>query len=181
MGKYASRRGDISDLEAKILRGAMVGMRAWLDLASQRAENLAPVDTSRLAKSIHVDPDSPYELDRLVFTGIFGSNVEYARAHELGSGIHASDPAYRELILIEAGFWTGKSDKKALAFHWPGGPKDLPNYDPETDKFIFRRVYHPGVPAANQGKGYLRPAAQSTKEDGPRLVVSAITAELKKP
>lgn len=156
-------------------------MEAWLDLTVQQAENFAPVDTSRLAKSIHKSPDSPYELEDMVFTGLFGTNVEYARAHELGSGIHSLDPAHRELILIEAGFWTGRSNKKALAFFWPNGPTDHPAYDQETGKFIFRRVYHPGVPAANQGKGYMRYAAHERQDDGRRLVVLAITAELKKP
>lgn len=180
--KYARRRGDVSDLEAKIMRGARTGMRAWLDLTAQTAENYAPVDTTRLAKSIGVDPDSPYEIERLVFTGLFGSkNVEYAAAHEFGSGIHAPNPADRELILIEAGIFTGKSNKKALAFFWPNGPTDSSAYDPESGKFVFARIWHPGVPAANDGKGYLRPAAQDRKEDGKRLLILAITAELRKP
>jgi len=170
-----TRKNSPGHLEHKMIVGGLKGITAWSELVAQRARENAPVDTYFLSPSIHADEP---EENELVFRNIVGTNVEYARAHELGSGIHALDPAERELILIEAGFWTGKSEKKALAFHWPDGPKDLPNYDPATDKFIFRRVYHPGVRPAHGGKGYLRKALEETREDGRNLFLSALLAEM---
>jgi hypothetical protein len=186
MGQYAKRSGNRSNLEAKIVRGGMAGISAWGLRAVQTAQEYSPVDTGRLARSINLetmDPAGPQEPDPLVFTILFGTNVEYARAHELGSGIHALDPAARELIVIEAGFWTGKSNKKSLSFVWPAGPKPHPALQTEGDyagRYSFRRVYHPGVRPARQGKGYLRSGARDTLADGRRLIVLAITAELRK-
>ena len=157
----------------------MTGMSAWTIVARQRAQSFAPVATGRLARSITEDPAGPQEIEPLIFSSLFGTNVEYARAHELGSGIHALDPSERELILIEAGFWTGKSDKKALSFFWPNAPDDLPAQaeGPHAGKHVFRRVYHPGVPAANQGQGYLRRGAKDSADVGRRMVLEAVLAE----
>lgn len=171
-------------MEQRMLLGLFNGVSAWQLLVEGRASKLAPVDTSRLAKSIHANPNFPIEIKELVVVGQVGTNVEYARAHELGSGIHALDPSARELIKIEAGFWTGKSDKKALSFAWPGGPKPHPAYNesgPHAGKYTFRVVYHPGVPAANQGEGYLRLALKETKEEGKRIVIQSVINEMKRP
>jgi hypothetical protein len=164
-----------------VVTGALKGVEAWADLAVQISKEVyVPVKTGRLARSIHKDKEGAQEVEPLIFSILFGTNVNYARAHELGSGIHALNPAERELIKIEAGYWTGKSTKKALAFQWPEGPTDHPAYDEESGKFVFRAVYHPGVPAANQGRGYLRPAAKDSMDTGKALVASAIVAELKR-
>lgn len=180
MGRYAERTGNRSKMESATVRGALLGMTGWLAITVLEAESLAPVETGRLARSIHQSAEGPMETDPLIFSGLFGTNVEYARAHELGSGIHALDPAARELILIEAGFWTGKSSKKALSFLWPGGPTDISSYQtdgPYAGKHAMRRVYHPGVRPAHGGRGYLRLAASNKQESGSRLVLEAIMAE----
>lgn len=161
--------------------GAFNGMSAWMVLVKDRASKLAPVDTGRLARSIHTDAAFPIESSPLVFEGQIGTNVEYARAHELGSGIHSLDPSKRELIVIEAGFWTGKSDKKALNFPWAAGPKNISAYNesgPYSGTFTFRRIYHPGVKPAHGGEGYMRKAANESVDEGRRLVLAAIIAEL---
>ncbi len=165
MAKVTRKRGR-AEIKRKITIGLMKGLFAWGGLASQRAGAIAPVKSGRLARSIH--QGSPFELTDLVWAVLFGTNVKYARAHEFGSGIHSQDPSERELILIEA------KNAKALAFFWPGGPKDSSAFDPETGLFFFKRVFHPGVPA----KPYLRPAAKDTKEDGAKLVMAAVKAEL---
>jgi hypothetical protein len=185
--RYAKRIGDRSRLERAIVWGGMNGMDAWQRYAAQEAkssaETGAPVDTGRLARSIRDDPAYPQETSPLMFAGQIASfGVEYARAHELGSGIHAPDPADRQLILIEAGFWTGKSDKKALNFVWADGPTDHPAYNSEgkyAGTFTFRRVYHPGVPAAHGGRGYLRYSAEESVPVGRRLMLQAITVAMK--
>lgn len=141
-------------------------------LVAQEAENLAPFDTGRLARSINAT--DPYEIERFVYGILIGTNVEYARAHEYGSGLHAEDPEKRHKILIEAGYWTGKSNKKALAFEWPAGPKPHPAFDPNTGKYIFRRVWHPGVPA----KPYLRPALKNTGPQWMGILLTRLTERL---
>lgn len=171
-----TRKNGKNAIKQKFISGGLKGVSAWAELCAQYARSFSPVRDDHLRPSIHAD--RPYMKGDLHFANKVGTNVEYARAHELGSGIHALNPADRELIVIEAGYWTGKSDKKALAFKWPGGDKSMPNYDPETDKFVFRRVYHPGVPAANEGEGYLRKALKETKDAGRRLFLSALAAEL---
>ncbi|KKM93617.1 hypothetical protein LCGC14_1206480 [marine sediment metagenome] len=186
MGEYAQRSGNRSQLEAQIVRGGINGVFAWGMMAVQKAQEYAPVDTARLVRSINLDdvkPSGPQELEQLVFTILFGTNVEYARAHELGSGIHSLDPAERELILIEPGFYTGESDKKALSFFWPAGPKPHSALQTEGDyagKYAFRRVWHPGVKPAQEGQGYLRKGAHDTKKTGLRAIVVSITAEMRK-
>lgn len=172
------RLGSANRVRRNLTVGGLKGIHAWAWLVSQRAQHYAPVAQHHLAPSIH--PGLPHVEDGFVFRNVVGTNVEYARAHEYGSGIHALNPADRELILIEAGYWTGKSDKKALAFHWPGGPTHLPNYDPESDKFFFRRIWHPGVRPANQGQGYLRKAMKESIKEGRKLWLDAVFAEFAK-
>ena len=183
-GRLAKRKGDRSKLEQRILLGLFNGVDAWQYLVATRASKLAPFDRGRLARSIHPDPEFPIETEPMVVAGQVGTNVEYARAHELGSGIHSLNPADRELILIEAGYWTGKSNKKALNFAWPGGPENISAFNPTgpyKGTFTFRRVYHPGVPAAHGGEGYLRLAGKRTRDEGRRMVLQAVMSELKRP
>lgn len=162
-----SRKGNRSKLEAALNTGIKVGLILWADLAVQLAQGKAPVDTGRLARSIH--RNDPFETARLLWSIQYGTNVEYARAHEFGSGIHAQDPAERHLIEIRP------RTKQALAFVWPGGPQNY-GFDPETGKHIFARVHHPGVPP----HPYLRPAADESLDRGRRLVVTAVKAQLEK-
>lgn len=146
--------------------GIIVGLDASGRLVAQTASELAPVDTGRLARSIHAG--DPFEISELFWAIDVGTNVEYARAHELGSGIHALDPAERELIVIEP------VNAKALAFEWPSGPKNISAYDPETGLFFFSRVYHPGVPA----HPYLRPALEATRDEVRQIMTSSVAAEV---
>lgn len=118
MNVQVTRKKDPAVLAAQIMTGLAGGMLDVGHMVSQRARNKAPVDTGRLARSIHAS--EPRVVGPLAMAVDVGTNVVYAAAHEFGSGVHAEDPAKRELILIEAGFWTGKSTKKALHFRWPG-------------------------------------------------------------
>lgn len=177
MAEFARRAGNRSDLEMKILRGLMTGLEAWADLAVDEAKEYAPVLTGRLAREIKKDETGAKEIDRLVGAIDFGvSGLEYARAHELGSGIHALDPSARELIEIKP----ITPGVQALRFPWPDGPTDHPAYNEEQGVFYFARVFHPGVPPANQGEGYLRKAAHETESRGKRLLLLAVTAEMRR-
>jgi len=181
MGRFAKRMGDPSKTEIALVEGMLNGMQGWMLECAKVAAQRAPVKTSRLATEIKSDPAGPREIKAMVVQGFVGvSGLEYARAHEYGSGIHSLDPSERRLIPITAGFWTGESDAKALMFKWPEGPKPHPAYNEELGVYFFHTIYHPGVRPANQGKGYLRLAAQETLEFGKRALVLGITARLKR-
>lgn len=89
-----------------------------------------------------------------------------SRAYEYGSGIHArlarTSPkqlGVRGKILIKP------KNKKVLAFYW-----EVANANPEQFVFgedgrvLLPSVKHPGVKAANEGKGYLAPAATEVRK-----------------
>lgn len=169
MARKVTRKRGRQDMEHRMVIGLLKGTAAWGDLVAQRASDKAPVRHGRLARSIH--RDEPEEVSALMVSVLVGTNVEYARAQELGSGLH-SDPEFggrQERYPIVPVF------AKALAFEWPGGPKDHPAFDPQSGLFFFAKVMHPGVRA----QPYLRPALAETAEDGKRLVLDAVAAELK--
>ena len=188
LGRMAKRKGSKSKIERALIVGGFNGMEAWQLLvakeASESPKTGAPTDTTRLAKSIRGNPAFPIETKPLVFEGQVASfGVEYARAHELGSGIHALNPADRELILIEAGIFTGKSNKKALNFPWKGGDTSMSAYNtsgPHAGTFTFARIWHPGVRPAHGGKGYLRYSAKESVPKGRRRMLVAMKTELVK-
>jgi hypothetical protein len=89
-----------------------------------------------------------------------------ARAYEYGSGIHSrlSKKSPKQIspkgkILIKP------KNKKVLAFYW-----DVAAANPdqfifgENGKVLLPSVKHPGVEAANQGRGYLGPAVNEVRK-----------------
>lgn len=146
--------------------GMFKGLVAWASLVVQKASEKAPVDTGRLARSI--GQGAPFLIDDFVMAIEVGTNVEYARAIEFGSGLFSTNAAERDFIIIRP------KNKKALAFFWPNGPQDHAAYDPESGKFVFSQVKHPGV----QPQPFLTPALMETRREGQQLVWSAILAEI---
>jgi hypothetical protein len=81
-----------------------------------------------------------------------------ARAQEFGSGIHARRGVKQKYLIAP-------KTKKTLAFNW-----DIANANPE--RFVFAPdgrvllpfVMHPGIEAANNGKGYLAPAMNEIRK-----------------
>jgi len=171
----------LDEMEARMQIGLRRGVFAWAMIATQAAKLKAPVDTGRLAREIKAG--EPYDQDRLVAACKYGvSGLEYALAQEFGSGLYIEQgpdvpgghaPAKYK---IEAGYFTGKSPRKALAFVWPNGPKPHPAFDEESGMYFFRSIMHPGV----HPHPYLRPAYEETKGEGARLLVSSVMAELKR-
>lgn len=177
MGRFVERRSDPSRLEIALVEGLLNGMQAWMVECAKVASQRAPVRTSRLANEIKADPQGPNEIKPMVVQGLVGvSGLEYARAQELGSGLHAQ-VGPRELIPIPA---LDNTDAKTLMFEWPEGPKPHPAYNEELGVYFFKRIWHPGVKAANEGKGYLRLAARETLDFGKRAIVLGIAARLKR-
>lgn len=106
-----------------------------------------------------------------------GEVKNVARAYEYGSGLHSKKS--KRLIRI------APRKKKILAFFWdkvsadtPAGEKFLgvsKTSDP-PGKALFAYVDHPGVKAANSGKGYLKPAIDKIR----RQIRKEIPADVRK-
>lgn len=169
---HARMEPGMDEFEARVVIELNKGMLAWGMLATQVARDLAPVRTGRLAREIKWG--EPYMVSPLAVGIQYGvSGLEYAMAQEFGSGLYAESGS-RGKIPIIAGYWTGKSGKKALAFKWPGGDTSSSAYDPDSELFFFRRVMHPGV----HPHPYLRPAKDRTLSEGRSLALLAVIAEL---
>lgn len=89
-----------------------------------------------------------------------------ARAYEYGSGVHSrlSKKSPKQIspkgkILIKP------KNKKVLAFYWEVASANPEQFIfGEDGKVLLPSVKHPGVKAANQGKGYLAPAAVEVRK-----------------
>jgi len=165
------------------IRGGYKGILAWGMLAWKHAREVtAPVDTAHLATSIQLG-EPIYEAPgkfRIDF-GVDIKLVPYARAQEMGSGLYAEFGEKKKITI-----WAGALNpagtnslhpKRALSFSWPSGPKDHPAYQtggPHAGKFVFAKIEHPGV----RPKRYLRRALDETKDQGKRVFLEALKAEL---
>lgn len=171
-GKLKKMRGAATNA---IKRGLILsGM-----LVAQRATRRAPRLTGRLKRSItHGKPykrrgKARYAID-------VGTNVEYAAAQELGSGIHAEKASFVHAIMgirVSGGqpYPIRPVKKKALAFVWPNAPAHIrPN--PETGKVIFAQVMHPGV----RPQPYLRPALNDSIPEIKRFLLFNLLMGLRK-
>jgi hypothetical protein len=166
---YASKGGGDTGKERFLVRmivGVRVGLTAWAELVAQRASLKAPVASGELARSIFAGEIGGAGWQ--IMTIAIGTNLEYAPAQELGSGLH--DPELPAKYPIEP-----IPPTKSLAFEWEGAPAEVEHMrDPRTGLFFFGKVMHPGVPA----QPYLRPALMETEIEGRSLLLSALVAEL---
>ena len=101
-----------------------------------------------------------------------------AHAQEFGSGLHAKRGAKQKYPIFP-------KNKRVLAFNW-----EVANADPA--RFIFApdgrvllpSVQHPGIQAANSGKGYIAPAhnevRKQIKEELQTMGAASIRAELRR-
>ena len=101
-----------------------------------------------------------------------------ARAYEYGSGIYRRSkkrspkqlPSGR--ILIKP-----RPPKKYLAFSWQVASSDPESFKMDNGKVLLRSVAHPGVKAANGGKGYLSPAITKVRRKMRRELKDDVAAE----
>jgi hypothetical protein len=161
-----TRKVGMDEIERRLRRGLMKGASAWGALVAQRAKGRAAVRSGRLARSVH--EGDPKQLDDFVYAIDVGTNVEYARAVEEGSGLFSIHSERRHRILIQPRY------RKALAFEWPGAPQGAPGYSAKTGKYVFKHVWHPGV----KPRPFLLPAARESRPEGRVLIISAVKAEL---
>lgn len=122
------------------------------------------------------------------------SKKPVVRAYEYGSGIHSRVKARSPHQLPSGKILIAPKNKKVLAFFWEKLSDPPGTYYPNSQKLIkigedgkamFRFVEHPGVKAANGGRGYLSPAiakvrAKMRKEILPEVRASVIDQFRKK-
>ena len=82
-----------------------------------------------------------------------------ARAQEYGSGLHARRGGLKDIVIRP-------KNKKALVFPWDVA-ENIPAFKHTQDgKVVLMEVHHPGITAANEGKGYLAPAQNEIRARG---------------
>lgn len=179
----AKRKNNKQNIQAGLILGGLIGMEKWADVVAQRASSNAPVASSRLATSIIKDPKGAQierDVSTITFTHRVGTNVEYAGAQEMGSGLYneweGDEARPKRAYAIVAGALQDPplpGGKKALAFHWKDAPAGMKPTG-KDGKFIFTYVMHPGV----RPKRYLRNALRDTRDEGKELVRSNILQQI---
>lgn len=120
-----------------------------------------------------------------------------ARAYEYGSGIHSRLPnvsphqeGSRGFVIIKP-----KAPKKLLAFHWETMNNIMEEFGEEAvrealkyshkfkgfsddGRYLFKYVEHPGVEAANGGKGYIGPAVTKARQKIRRQIPDAVSRHI---
>lgn len=108
-----------------------------------------------------------------------------ARAYELGSGIHAKRKTRSGNQLPNGKILIRPREKKLLAFEWDIASSNPENFSTLPDgRVVLPQVEHPGVEAANNGRGYLAPAVNDVRKqmrkDIPAAVRTALRLDIKK-
>jgi len=142
-----------------LIKGLKRRTRAWGDEIKKLAnQNLGKFRSLISVTFRTVEKDGRVGLD--ITATATDPKKPVVRAYEYGSGIHSrvKRRSPHQLpdgrILIRP-----KTSGKLLAFHW-----EIANANPELFAFdkkgrvLLPEVRHPGVKAANNGKGYLSPA-----------------------
>lgn len=138
--------------------------RYWAGQMTIRAKAYAP---NHVKNSISSKVEEVGEGRYIIRTTADRRIAPDARAQEYGSGLRARRGVKRKYIIKP-------KNKKLLAFYWDV----LDEFDaPETVLFspkftgfapdgraTFRYVEHPGIQAANGGKGYIAPAAKDLRK-----------------
>lgn len=128
---------------------------AWAAQLTRLAKSYAPVHVQPAISSRTEVKDDGTFIIRITADRRIAPD---ARAQEFGSGEHARrGPKQKYPIRPKT--------KRVLAFHW-----EVANANPERFKFapdgrvLLSQVMHPGIEAANNGKGYIAPAMKELKK-----------------
>jgi len=184
-GRRVGRARARQEFVRLITQAGLRGVHAAATLVAQRAREIASEKgvrkTGRLIRAIHAG--EPWAEGLIFHCDVIVNKVEYARAHEFGSGLHSEDPSKRAKYPI----WAGKlnpgqtkslNPKWALSFQWPAGPKPHPAHSEEgtyASHYTFGKIMHPGV----RPRPFMRPALAQSKDEVIGLVLSSIHAELR--
>lgn len=129
---------------------------SWAGQLTKLAKDLAPAHLRPYIHSKVEDKDGVSFIVRTYVNKNENPIEKYgsadARAQEYGSGLQARRGSKTKYPIFP-------KTKKILAFNW-----EVANSDPENFKFLpdgrvmLSSVQHPGIKAANEGKGYIGPA-----------------------
>jgi hypothetical protein len=132
---------------------------AWAGQLTSLARQFAPSHV-RSAISSHVEEkDGGFFRIRITADRKIAPD---ARAQEFGSGLHARRGVKKKYTIRP-------KNQRVLAFNW-----EIANANPE--RFVFApdgrvllpKVEHPGIEAANSGKGYIAPAMREIRKRAKR-------------
>lgn len=131
------------------------------------------------------------KLDIVAVASSKRKDAPVARAYEFGSGIHSRSTKRSRFQQGAKGFIRiAPKGKKVLAFFWdkvshttPAGKK-FRGVSTMTGKALFRYVDHPGVVAANGGRGYMAPAIakvrKQMREDIPKDIREEVVGSFRR-
>lgn len=131
--------------------------RAWAGQMTRLAKSFAP-NHVKSAISSHVEERSKGEF--IIRTVADRRLAPDARAQEYGSGLHARrGPKVKYPIRPKT--------RKMLAFYWEVADRNPEQFVFAPDgRVLLPSVNHPGIEAANEGAGYIRPAAKELRRRG---------------
>ena len=124
--------------------------RGYASYATVKAKEYAP--NNHLRNSIKSTVTKKSDILYMVTTSATGPD---ARAREYGSGLHARRGKKAKYPIVPV-------NAPALVFFWEKANDNIPRT--EDGRVILQKVMHPGVEAANDGRGYLEPALEETKK-----------------
>jgi hypothetical protein len=143
-----------SDLTPRLLNRA----RAWAGQLTSLAKSYAP-NHLRDAISSKVEEGNDGQIVIRITANRFanpviggkGESTLDARAQEYGSGIHSKNPKKYPIV-----------GNPYLVFAWDKIPDFM--HTTKDGKAVLHQVMHPGIEAANQGQGYIRPAIKELRK-----------------
>jgi hypothetical protein len=128
---------------------------AWAGQLTKLAKAFAPAHVEpAISSHVETKDDGTYIIRITANRNV----VPDARAQEFGSGLHARRGVKRKYPILP-------KNGRVLAFNW-----EVANAQPE--RFVFApdgrvllpSVQHPGIEAANNGKGYIAPAMNELRK-----------------
>jgi hypothetical protein len=137
---------------------------AWAGQITTLAKNFAPNHLKAHIRSKVESKDGGTFIIR-TFVDRSANNLEKygtadARAQEYGSGLQARRGPKKKYPIYP-------KTKKVLAFHWDVADANPENFKFSSDgKVLLGSVQHPGIQAANGGKGYIGPAQNEIRKRG---------------
>lgn len=130
---------------------------AWAGQLTAIAKSLAP---AHVAPAIHSKVEEKAGGTYIIRISADRRVAPDARAQEYGSGIHARRG-------VKAKYPIRPKNKKMLAFYWEVADANPDQFTFADDgRVLLRSVMHPGIEAANDGKGYIGPAMKELRKRG---------------
>lgn len=128
---------------------------SWAGQLTRLAKSFAPNHVKpAISSSVEVKNDNTF----IIRTTANRRIAPDARAQEFGSGLRARRGSKKKYPIQP-------KTKRALAFSWEVASSNPENFTMLPDgRVLLMEVQHPGIQAANGGKGYIAPAIKELKK-----------------